>query len=367
MAKTSPVAHAPGSPRKSRRRAARAIVWGFAIFAGTQFALGLASELYPRIRDPLYGDKKVKLARRLPSEGERPTTIVMLGSSRTGLAFHGKRVEERFAQDLSQPAVAFNMGVPASGPITHLVYLNRLIDDGITPDIVVVEVFPSMLTDGPVAPLEQNWFYADRLRYREQDIVIRNGFNAEKVHDRWWRSTALPAYTLRFQLLSRISPSWIPWQVRFDWSRGTDDSGWGKSVNQTPTESERAAGLARARAEYAPLLANLQLGGPAVGALAELVQRCQELKIPIRLVLMPEGSEFRKFYPPVVNERIDRFFADFTAKHGLAPVVDARTWLGDEMFWDSHHMLVSGAEKFTDQLTTEVIVPEFKNASSKRR
>ncbi len=351
----------------TRRKAPRALVWGTAIFVGTQLALGVASELYPRIRDPLYGDKKVKLARRLPDDGPRPTTIVMLGSSRTGLAFHGKRVEERFAADLGRPAVAFNMGVPASGPVTHLVYLNRLIDDGITPDFVLVEVLPSMIADRADAPLEKHWLFADRLRYGEQDTVIRHGFDAPSVRDRWWRSVVLPVHTLRFQLLSRVAQSWLPWQARFDWSRGTDECGWGTSAVQQATADDRALGLARASAEYGPILADLHPGGPAVGALRELVQRCQGLNIPVRLVLMPEGSAFRALYSPAVNERLKRFLADFTAELGIAPTVDARTWLDDEMFWDSHHMLIRGAEAFSERLASEAIVPEFRDAAVKRR
>ena len=347
---------------RARRRAPRAVLWGFAIFAASQLGLGLAADLYPRIRDPLYGDKKVKLARRLPSTGERPSTVVMLGSSRTGLAFHGCRVEERLAVELGRPAVAFNMGVPASGPVTHLVYLNRLIDDGIVPDFVVVEVLPSMIAIGKDSPLEQNWFYADRLKYGERDTVIRNGFSAAKVNDRWWKSTLIPAYTLRFQLLTRIAPSWIPWQYRFDWSRGTDECGWGKSVNQTPTDQVRAAGFERSRAEYAPILYDLHPGGPAIGALKELVGVCTNRGIPVRLVLLPESSDFRAFCSPAVNERLARFLAEFTAEQGILPVVDARAWLDDSMFWDGHHMLENGAEKFSDRLTSEAIVPGLRES-----
>ena len=173
---------APAPLRPAGRRAApRALAWGAAVFSVVQLGLGLASELYPRIRDPLYGDKLIKLQRRLP--GDRTPTVVMLGSSRTGLAFHGKHAEQVLA-GLNQPAVAFNFGVPASGPVTHLVYLNRLLSDGVSPDLVLVEVMPSMLTDGPGAPLEKNWFHPDRLTFAERDTVIRHGYPADDVRAR---------------------------------------------------------------------------------------------------------------------------------------------------------------------------------------
>jgi hypothetical protein len=343
----------------NRRKAPRALAWGLALFAAVQLGLGLASELYPRIRDPLYGDKLVKLKQRLPDSG-RPPTVVMLGSSRTGLAFHGKRVEEHLAAELGRPAVAFNYGIPASGPVTHLVYLNRLLADGVVPDLLLVEVLPSMLADIPAAPLERNWFYADRLTYAEQDLVIRHGYPAGEVRERWWKSVLVPGYTLRFQVMSRLAPSWIPWQLRFDWSRGADECGWGTTVTQSIAADDLAKGVARARAEYAPVLADLHPGGPSARALEELLTVCRQRGVPVRLVLMPEGSVFRTYYGPGVNDRLTAFLADLTDRAGLPPVTDARGWLPDDAFYDSHHMFAAGAEAFTDRLTREVIAPALK-------
>ncbi len=359
-----PTEAAPLSVRPAnRRKAPRAVLWGVAFFAAAQLALGLASELYPRIRDPLYGDKLVKLKRRLPAS-DRPTTVVMIGSSRTGLAFHGRLAEDRLAAALGHPAVAFNYGVPASGPVTHLVYLDRLLHDGVTPDLLVLEVMPSMLGDGPGAPLEKNWLYADRLKYAEQDIVIRHGFPADKVHERWWKSVLIPAYTLRFQLMSRISASWLPWQLRFDWSRGADECGWGTTAQQSIGSADHLKGIARARAEYAPQLAALVPGGPAVRALEELLAVCRERGIPVRLVLMPEGTAFRGFYGPGVNDRLAAFLNAFADRAGVPRPTDCRNWLPDSAFYDSHHMFAAGAEAFTDRLTREVIVPALREKAA---
>jgi hypothetical protein len=43
-----------------------------------------------------------------------------------------------------------------------------------------------------------------------------------------------------------------------------------------------------------------------------------------------------------------------------AEVIDAREWLPDEQFRDSHHMFTAGAEAFTDRLTRDVIVPHLR-------
>ncbi|OWK42969.1 hypothetical protein FRUB_02568 [Fimbriiglobus ruber] len=340
----------------SRRRAPRALAWAAVGIVVLQFGLGTAAELYTRIRDPLYGDKLAKLRRRVEEPTTDPLKVVMFGSSRTGLAFHGLRVEERLRVDLGRPVVAFNYGIPAAGPVTELVYVNRLLADGITPDLVLLEVLPSTLAEVPNGPLERHWFFADRLRYSEQAIVIRHGFDPSVVHERWWRTVLLPWYMLRFPVLTRIVPSWVPLPVRTDWSSGADPCGWGQSPRQQPTQDERATGFARARLEYEATLATLTPGGPAADALRELLALCKARGVAVRLVLMPESAAFRAFYSPAVSARLDAFMKALSAEYAV-PVIDARQWVPDDQFTDGHHLLVVGAETFSDRMTREVIEP----------
>ena len=334
--------------RPRRRHAPWTLFWGAAIVIVSQLSLGLYSEWNVQIRDPLYGDK----AKRLKAEYEKsqPYTVVMLGSSRTGLAFDGLRAEKQMGGD----GLAFNFGIPASGPIIHLIYLQRLLKDGITPDLLLLEIMPAMLAEHADAPREKLWFYADRMTHDEMELVINHGFPEERVRERWWKSILFPWSMLRFQLMSKLSPSWLPWTVRFDWSKGSDARGFGTILNQTILEKERGLAIAQAKAEYAPILAGLEIGGPAVDALHEIITLCKERDIALKLVLMPEGSEFRAIYPLSVNQRLNAFLTGLDVD-----VIDARQWLPDGAFRDSHHMLIPGAAIFTDRLTREVIVPEM--------
>jgi hypothetical protein len=347
MSLFTPLGRIPTPVSRSTRRAGRSVVWGVVLFVVIQLSLGYWAEVYPRLRDPLYGDKFVKLQKRLTKEPDA-YKVVMLGSSRTGLAFHGKQAEVQLQEKLKHPAIAFNFGIPASGPVTHLVYLKRLIKTRAKPDHLFLEILPSMLADGHNGPIERHWFYADRLTNGERDIVIRNGFDAGKVSDRWWRSVLLPSYTLRFQLLTRVFPAWLPWQVRFDWSRGADECGWGKMENQLIPEANYQAGLNRARMEYAPILSNWTPGGGACDALRELLELCRTEGIGITLVLMPESEEFRSWYPQATTEKLQAYLRSLAV-----PVVDGRDWLKADAFTDGHHMLVVGAEAFTKRLIQE--------------
>ncbi len=324
-------------------RARRSVLWGAGLFAAANLATGVVAERYVRLRDPLYGDKRVKLTPKLATG--KPL-VVMLGSSRTGLAFHGKRLE------VTQPVAAFNYGIPAAGPVTQLVCLDRLLADGVRPAVLLVEVLPAMLQDDHGPPRESAWLYADRLTGAERATVVRHGFPAATVDKRWLESVLIPAYALRFQIMCRISPSALPWPLRFDWSRGADECGYGSLVEQNPPAEDRARRFAQTRAEYAGILAGYRPGGPAVAALRELLETCRAAGVPVRLVLMPESSEFRQMYGPGAS---DRLLA--TLRELPAPLVDARDWLPDGEFNDGHHMLTAGAERFTDRLAGEVVAP----------
>lgn len=345
------------SNARNRRRAKSAVIAGLALFVILQLATGIVSDRYVRLRDPLYGDKFVKLKRRV---NDRPTSpkVVMLGSSRTGLAFHGKRVEER-AMESDADIIAFNFGVPATGPVTHRVYLNRMIDSGVVPDLLIVEVLPSMLANDPAGPLERLWFFGDRVRFSEVGTLTGYGFPKRETEERYAKSVIVPWYTLRFQLLSRVAASWVPWQVRFDWSRGADECGWGTTVNPEVTEEQRQAGEAQAHAEYAAILQGLHPGGGAVEALRDLLADCRTHGIPVKLVLMPEGTPFKPWYGDGVNDRLLGLLQELESEYDTQ-LTDARDWLPDSGFYDGHHMLRNGAELFSDRLCDDLILPALR-------
>ncbi|MDB5313870.1 MAG: hypothetical protein JWO38_8072 [Gemmataceae bacterium] len=355
---------APPVPRDRRPKAAVAVAVGAAAAVVLQLALGVATELSLYLRDPGYADKELRLARQEKANPGAPA-VVMLGTSRTGFAFHAGRVHEHLAPALGGPAVAFNFGIPASGPVTHLVYLRRLIADGHRPALLLVEVLPPTLADVPVGPalpagpLEARFLFGDRLRHAEAEAVIGYGFPAAEVRKKWRGSVFTPWYTSRFPLLGRLAPSALPWHLRFDWSRSCDELGWSSPITDSVTPEEYEAALGRAAAEYKAVLADMHPTGGGAKALADLLALCREQGIPAQLVLMPESAGFRALYPPATTARLYQFLSGLCSEHGCG-LIDARTWLPDSAFTDGHHMLRPGAEAFSDRLLREVILPFFR-------
>ncbi|MBX9623539.1 MAG: hypothetical protein K2X82_06970, partial [Gemmataceae bacterium] len=338
-----------------RRRAARAVLVGAALVVVLQLGLGIAAERILYLKDPGYADKELRLARAEAAAPGRPT-VLMLGTSRAGFAFHAGRVQDRLAAD--REVVAFNFGIPASGPVTHLIYLRRLLEDGHRPALLLVEVLPSTLSDLPPGPPECHFLSGMRLRRAEVEVAAGYGFPG-KVRDEWRETARVPWYGLRFPLLGRLAPSALPWHLRFNWSRTDDPLGWTTPPLTEVTPQQYAEGLARARGEYAAFLADLRPAGGGARALADLVALCRAEGIPVRLVLLPEAAGFRAFYPPAALDRLDRFVQGLCAEHGCG-LIDARRWLPEGVFTDGHHLMRPGAEAFSDRLADEAVAPFFR-------
>jgi hypothetical protein len=71
------------------------------------------------------------------------------------------------------------------------------------------------------------------------------------------------------------------------------------------------------------------------------------------LVVTPESSVFRSWYPPEAVAAMQRLLAQLHDTWGV-PIIDAREWLPDKDFSDGHHPLPDGAEAFTLRLIEEV-------------
>ena len=366
---TIPATHSP--PRRSRLfgRARTTVLWSLAAFAVLQLGLAIAIEYrMPELRDPNYAIKAERLQKRWAEASraaracdppQQPKLVVMLGSSRTAFGLKAGELEEPLARELSCPVIAYNMGVFAAGPVTELVHLKRLVAEGIRPDVLLIEVLPPLLAGQYRVPSEAKWLPADKLWLRELPLLERHGFPAGELRDAWLEAWPVPWYSHRFAIISRIMPTAIPWNVRQDWSHGTDAWGWARSLHDHLTPKERCHLLERTHAEYAYYLEDFHLGGPTADALREMLEVCRQEGIPAALVLMPEGSDFRSWYPRDAWQQIAAYLEDLSRQYDT-PIINCRQWIADGEFSDSHHLLFSGAVQFTRRLGRDAILPLLK-------
>jgi len=86
-----------------------------------------------------------------------------------------------------------------------------------------------------------------------------------------------------------------------------------------------------------------------INALRQLVDRSRARGAEVDLVLMPETSRLRALEPPIVNERFAQALA--AASDGTPlKVIDLRSAIPDELFWDDAHLNPQGRKQLSTLL-----------------
>ena len=91
-------------------------------------------------------------------------------------------------------------------------------------------------------------------------------------------------------------------------------------------------------------------------ALHEVIQLCRQEGIAVTMFIMPEGAEFRRWYPPAVRAETDVYLERLQREHGVE-VIDGRTWATDDDLLDGFHLLPEGAARFTERFGQELAQP----------
>lgn len=335
--------------RRSRsQRAVRSIGVGIAVFVVSTVGFGLWAEPKGWFRDPIYGDKQRSLQALIANDSL--PLVVFSGSSRVANGFDPARVEI----DSGHRLHAFNLAVPGAGPFAQWTFLQRLFHAKIRPKLVLLEILPILLEDKTDGPRERIWMRMNQLTRREKQEFVRLGWPAENLDS---NELSLPWVDYRLPILSRTLPSFIPPKSAVDWSRTNDAHGWDVIAEDDYSAERTDKAKAIARKEYEVLLKNLNFGGASIQALQASIHECRARGIEVHLILMPESTTFRSWYGPRVNERL------LNLLHSLdAPLTDAREWIPDHEFIDGHHLYQSGAKRFTERLTREVVIPDLKEA-----
>jgi hypothetical protein len=309
------------------------------------------------VHDLVFSDKSALLGKhhaafQKSDDPDKPLAILALGSSRTLGGLDAQRLGRVLSAE-DRPAVAFNFGIPAAGPITNNLYLRRLVRAGIHPDFVLIEVLPPFLAGQLSTPMESRWLAPHRLRDEEFALLDGWGFSMPRESVTLWSRWLAGSHLYRYALLSRNLSSWIPYEQLCDVRECTDSHGWAKTPFDSVTPEEHERGLKTAWKQYRYALGGFRLGGPACAALEDLLAFCRSEQIPAALVFMPESSAFLSWYTPEALQEVNAFMTELCDSYEVG-LIDARTWIPDDRFADGHHLLPAGAERFTERLAEEL-------------
>lgn len=341
------------------RRGRATLIWAVGIFAAAQLSLAAAIEFWlPQLRDPIYGDKLNQLRHCIAEAPSGTPLVVMLGSSRAVHGLDAGLLERQLAKRLGRQVIAYNFGIPGAGPFTELVCLKRLLAEGIRPDLALIEVLPPMLA-GQTPSFDLGQFPADRIWLRETPLIERytdSIFPQQRLTAAWWSGWWTPAHTHRFAVMRVACPQFVPPEGRGHLFAQFDDRGWNAMPEQVRTPDRVQAALETARKEYAGILSQFELGGASCQALGELLDLCNKEQIPAALVLMPEGQTFRSWYPSMANSEIEAFLSQLSERYD-AQFINARDWIAEQRFLDSHHLLAPGSQEFSLILSRRAALP----------
>ncbi len=342
------------TPQLARQR----LIWTLASFIILNGSMIVWIYFQSQLRDPQFGDKLQRFQKRFLQE-KPDHTIIMLGSSHTGMGLAAREMEDHLYQETAQSWLIYNFGIPSAGPIMELRHWHKIWlkmqQNQFHPDLVLLELHPALLSLTPAQPIEGRGLNLQQMESAELELLQRYGMiNQANDITSWYLWNLMPFSSLRFELLGRVLPLWLPTGLRYDWGRKTDRCGWNASPWINPHPEQKNKAFAQAKMEYAVILENLRMEGQAAEAFQVLVQTIQNKNIPVVVVLTPEGEKFRQWYTPLSQHHLQNYLHELERKFHV-PIINARDWNPENDFLDSHHLLQPGAKKFSLQLCKELI------------
>jgi hypothetical protein len=322
-------------------------VLGFLVL---QIVLGVFLEVWGQgVRDPEYAAKETRLLARLAESPDRPL-ILVLGSSRTFLALQAGRVQEALGPE---PPLVFNFGLTGAGPLRQWLVYQRLRASGVRPAFVFLEVLPPLFNRAGGVNQEDWWLDGEQLTLGEIRAVTPWHSHPARLLRSWARSRLAPAFRhhgLGPALGEPVSSSEIGSELL-----RVDEHGWfeGFARPLSPQESRRRTEIAHH--QYRDNLGDFRLASQPLRALEDLISCCRREGVPIALMLLPEGSRFRGWCSPAMISGYESWLTEFCRRENL-PLVDARRWIGDEGFWDGHHLYAAGAVRFSERWKNEALL-----------
>jgi hypothetical protein len=296
------------------------VVWAACAAAGPGSPEGADAEYAARLR----------IARTAQAEHpDRPLGLV-LGTSRTTLAFR--------PESLTEPDGVYwvNAGRAGAIPVLHRLMFHRFLRDGVRPAVLVLEVMPVFFAlDAREFLLAQldlrdlwlvRWYADNPFEYDHALLRFRLGRNFRTVRESAW--------VVRPQ-------EYLP--------RG----GYPQHEEEvSPTERSTRTNVWR---DWFAPYRDLTIRPAAARAFRDTLREAREHGVRVVILHAPEGPAFRNWYDPAGLARFDEFVAATAAEFG-ASVLDARLWLDEDAFFDSHHTLRRGADAFTARLAREIPV-----------
>jgi hypothetical protein len=242
--------------------------------------------------------------------------------------------------------VVFNLARGGSSPLLNLLTLKRLLADGLRPDWVLLEIFP------PALVAEKTGLTIAKAMLRDFPLLQRY-LISWKTYAFFARDRGLLWNKYRSAILTLCAPVWLPRACRPERWWNAQGGEW-SAIGEGVAPEESRALTADAHRRYFRKLQNFQISPDADRALRQTLDQCRQHGIGAVLFFMPEAREFRSWYTPRALEQLSIYLGALQQEYRIT-LIDARRWIPDGDFCDSHHLLHHGAAAFTQRFGTEVL------------
>ena len=341
----------PGT--RANPRGQSVLFWCLIWFAVLQLAIGFV--LDRQVLDLRFAILKpnLELLSRRPSP-----EIVCIGSSRSGSSICDSELTRAMRLLTGDSSLrTFNSAFPVGDVVATEFAINRMLDQGCRPQLVVLELVPEEVARTncwTTEHLRRQLTWSDLGEHLRSLMVTGNS-------GRLLLSRALPAYYFRTEICQAIvfrpEPPVLT-AANYEGGEEAEDGSaldWSKLLVPAPASDIEA----RTRAGIYGLerdLLGYQVGGPSVRALERTITRLQSVGARVVLLGVPLASAHRAVYLPEIEMKFQAYLADLQVEFGV-PYIDCRDALPDECFLDHHHASFAGAVRFSPHFAEQHLAP----------
>ncbi len=312
-----------------RLRAKLAVFLLFPLFVLTLTSVWYSAErVQPALIDPDY-HARLKLAQNATREQPQRPLGLVLGSSRMVWGFQPEQLPER------DGVLWVNAAQIAGGPTLTRLLLHRYIRDGARPEVVTLEVMPTFFVK------ENTRYLCGHFAFGE--LAFMRKYSDKPLHYDYHFARYRFARASHIARITEPPSGELPLFPR----------GGLQSVEEDVSPAEREKRLALAHKNNADYLSKLTVRPGADRAFRDTIRDAQSHGIRVVLLRSPEGPTFRSWYNPEARDKFDAYIANVAQDFGV-PILDARLWLDEDDFYDSHHTLKRGTAKFTSRFGREM-------------
>jgi hypothetical protein len=343
----------------------RIALWALTCFAVSQLVLSAyLDNRQLETRDPLYGFRLHSLQTQLANSPNAPL-FLFLGSSRVKYSVRPAAMKLSFTNNSPLPVV-YNFGINGMGAIRELMYLRRLLADGVQPHWLLLEVWPPLWAETGFFRESRMVEGEDDQHWRDFSLLCRYFRRDADVLRVTLRRCFVPISDYRARLLASSCKSLVGQMQLEEMSLcireclPADNGGWFPLPWETTTPEAKRNALRDGDEKIRPLLQPVRVDPRSDAALREILDECRQRSIKAALILMPEPSLTRGWYTlsarAVVRDYLTRLRHDYSV-----PIIDSREWVNDDDFSDSCHMSQKGVPAYSERLGREVVQPLIEN------